>query len=128
MATSDALAAAVRFVGMLPCGRAETAARACIITLDALCPEVDRWDVCVLPPLAAPPAGGYAVRVQARLASGCVVTIRSQAQDLLHTVSDAFDGMHGLLQQHRVADAEAAAWLPIVPPPAACGAALQSRQ
>jgi hypothetical protein len=111
---SSSTAAAVRFVGMLPSLQAEVVARDCIRVLASSCPDVHRWDVCVLPPLAAPPAGGYAVRVQARLECGSVVSIRSQAGDLLHTVRDAFDGLKDLLLQQEGGEfrGAASAWMP----------------
>lgn len=102
---------AVRFAGMLSSHGAEAVARESIRALDALCPAVIRWDVCVQPPLAAWPVGGYAVRALAHLADGSVISIRSQAGELLQAVRDAFDGIEELLVQEYGGQAQPG-WLP----------------
>jgi hypothetical protein len=87
----------IRFLGMLSSVRAESLARACISGLDAMYGAVARWDVCMQPPLAAWRSDGYAVRAQARLDDGGVISIRAQGTGLEATVRDAFQGMQELL-------------------------------
>ena len=89
----------VRFVGMLASVRAEALARACISGLDATYGEVARWEICLQPPLAPWFGSGYAVRAQAQLADGSVLSLRAQGGELEDTVRDAFDGIEELLLQ-----------------------------
>ena len=86
----------VRFVGMLSCVRAEALARACISGLDGMDDDVAHWDVCLQPPLAPWCSSGYAVRAQARMNDGSLVSIRAQGSELEETVRDAFDGIEQL--------------------------------
>lgn len=105
-------AAHVRFVGMLSADGAEAVARGCIAGLERVYGDVKGWDVCVQPPLASWPCGGYAVRVQARLADGGMISIRSQGGELLATVRDAFEGLEELLQQDGERPDRTHGWLP----------------
>jgi hypothetical protein len=104
----------VRFVGMLPSGHAEAAARDAIRSLQSVFTAVARWDVCVRPPLVAQAEGGYSVRVQARLAGGGLVSILAQAGTLLETVREAFEGVLELLHADgaEAPGREGPAWLP----------------
>lgn len=90
-------AVALRFVGMLACDRALAAARGCLSTLEPVHPVVD-WDVRVDPPQSQR-GGAYAVRVQARLASGAVVATRVDAADAAAAVRDAFDDVAACLRR-----------------------------
>lgn len=104
--------AAIRFVGVLPSEGAEAVARRCIAALQRVYPDVDRWDLCVRPPLAQWDSGGYSVRVQTRL-NGSVISTSSQAIDLREAVRDALEGIEELLlQEHGQPAASAPAWLP----------------
>ncbi|GAB3659434.1 hypothetical protein [Ramlibacter alkalitolerans] len=103
----------VRFVGLLSSVRAEALARACIRGLDATYGDVACWDVCLQPPLAPWCSSGYAVRAQARMNDGSMISIRAQGSGLEDTVRDAFDGIEGLLLQEAGAHAAAhPAWRP----------------
>jgi hypothetical protein len=103
----------VRFVGLLSSPRAEALARACIHGLDARYGEVARWDIGLQPPLAPCSSSGYAVRAQAQLQDGSVVSIRTQGAVLEDTVRDAFDGIEELLLHETGAPAACQpAWLP----------------
>jgi hypothetical protein len=107
----------VRFVGLLSSGRAEALARACIRGLDARYGGVACWDVCLQPPLAPWCSSGYAVRAQARMSDGSLISIRAQGSALEDTVRDAFDGIGELLLQEN-GGAPAAphpAWRPTMP-------------
>lgn len=102
---------AIRFVGILSSESAEAAARDAMVSLGLAYPDVASWDVCLRPPITLEGEGGYAVHVQAKLEGGGVVAIRSQADDLLDGVRDAFDGMEGLLQQEFRVGSPATGWL-----------------
>jgi hypothetical protein len=103
----------VRFVGLLSSPRAEALARACISGLDAMYGDVERWEVCLHPPLAPWCSSGYAVRAQARMADGGVISMRAQGAELEATVRDAFDGIEALLlQEARGSAGRRPAWLP----------------
>ena len=105
----------VRFVGMLSSVRAEALARACIGGLDAMYGDVAHWDVCLQPPLSPWCKSGYAVRAQARLHDGSVISIRAQGGGLEETVRDAFDGIEELLlKEGGGAPSRHPAWLPTV--------------
>jgi hypothetical protein len=97
---------------MLSSVRAEALARACISGLDAMYGEVARWEVCLQPPLAPWCTSGYAVRAQAHLQDGSLVSIRAQGSDLEETVRDAFDGIEELLLQESTGEPPHQAWLP----------------
>ena len=101
----------VRFLGMLSSGRAEALVRACAGGLDALFREIACWEVSLQPPRASWGAGGYAVRAQARLNDGSILSIRAQGSDLEDAVQEAFDGLGELLQDTD-ALAAAGAWRP----------------
>jgi hypothetical protein len=88
---------ALRFVGMLACDRALQAAQGCLSTLQPEHPVLD-WQVRVDPP-QSPCGGAYAVRVQARLASGALVATRADASDVAAAVRDAFDGVAAYLRR-----------------------------
>lgn len=103
----------VRFVGMLSSVRAEALARACISGLDDMYGDVAHWDVCLQPPLSPWCTSGYAVRAQARLQDGSVISIRAQGGGLEETVRDAFDGIEELLlKENAGAPARHPAWQP----------------
>ena len=87
----------VRFVGLLTSTRAEVLARERMSGIDARYRDVARWDVCLQPPLAPWVSSGYAVRAQAQLHDGSVLSIRAQGSELEATVRDAFDGIEELL-------------------------------
>jgi hypothetical protein len=107
-------AAHVRFVGLLSSVRAEALARECISGLDARYGDVACWDVCLQPPLAPWRISGYAVRAQARMNDGCVISLRAQGGELEATVRDAFEGIEELLlQQGTASAAPQLAWLPV---------------
>ena len=103
----------VRFVGMLSSLRAEALARACISGLDDMYGDVSHWDVCLQPPLSPWCKSGYAVRAQARLRDGSVISIRAQGGGLEQTVREAFDGMEELLLKEGGGEpSRHPAWLP----------------
>jgi hypothetical protein len=105
----------IRFVGLLASTRAEVLARACISGLDALYGEIAHWDVCLQPPMAPWVSSGYAVRVQARLHDGSLLSIRAQGDGLEATVRDAFEGIDELMGQESGAPARARSpWLPAI--------------
>jgi hypothetical protein len=108
-------AAIVRFVGMLSCPDAENVSRECIRSLARVARDVKRWDVCVQPPLPTWPLGGYAVRVHACMDDDSVISIRSQACELLEAVRDAFEGVEEWLEQQQPDRPDGSpAWLPTV--------------
>ena len=80
--------------------------------IDARYRDVARWDVCLQPPLAPWVSSGYAVRAQAQLHDGSVLSIRAQGSELEATVRDAFDGIEELLLQE--GSAPQSGWLPTV--------------
>ncbi|MEJ8836607.1 hypothetical protein [Ramlibacter sp. AN1133] len=102
----------IRFVGLLSSSRAEALARACISGLDAMYAEVARWDICLQPPLAPWCTSGYAVRAQAHLNDGSLISIRAQGSELEATVRDAFDGIEELLLQQAEPESPQRGWLP----------------
>jgi hypothetical protein len=105
----------VRFVGMLSSARADALARACIRGLDDMYGDVARWEVCLQPPLSPWCTSGYAVRAQASLHDGSVISIRAQGGGLEETVRDAFDGIEELLlKESGGAPSRHPAWLPTV--------------
>lgn len=91
--------AALRFVRMLSSAAAEDAAYASIRSLEDLYPEVACLLAYVERARSTLPGGGYAVHVQARLASGAALATVAHGADLLSTVHDAFEGMEALLQR-----------------------------